>query len=214
MNVMQILASQPWVERLAMTLLHFLWQGLLIAALYATVRRVLAHAWSPQARYLFACGTLAAMMAAPLVTWELMRPADAPAEAMYRIRSAPAAASTTGTATNMTLPESIRAAVSGVHSEPFLSAVVIVWLAGSVVFWVRLAGGWVVTARMRSMLVRRAPPEWQERFRELGAQIGIPRPVRLLVSAVAQVPMVVGWLRPLVLLPVGTLSGLPVEHLE
>jgi uncharacterized protein (TIGR03435 family) len=89
-----------------------------------------------------------------------------------------------------------------------------VWLAGAVVFWVRLAGGWVVAARMRRMLVRRAPPEWQEKFRKLGAQIGVSRPVRLLVSALVQVPTVVGWLRPMVLVPVGALGGLPAEHLE
>jgi hypothetical protein len=137
-----------------MTLLHFLWQGLFIAILYAAARRILAHTSSPQTRYLFACAALAAMMAAPLVTWELMRPSDASAEAMYRIRSTPAAASTAGIATTTTLSDSVRATVSSVHSEQFLSWVVMVWLAGGVVFWVRLAGGWVVTARMRSMLVR------------------------------------------------------------
>ena len=214
MNIMQILVSQPWVERLGMTLLHFLWQGLFIAILYATARRVVVRTSSPQTRYLFACGALAGMMAAPLVTWELMRPSDASAEAMYRIRSTPAAFSTTGIATTTSWPQSVRATVSTVDSHQFLSWVVIVWLAGAIVFWVRLAGGWVLTARMRSMLVRRAPPEWQERFRKLGAQIGISRPVRLLVSALVQVPTVVGWLRPMVLVPVGALGGLPAEHLE
>ena len=72
----------------------------------------------------------------------------------------------------------------------------------------------MVAARMRSMLVRRAPPEWQETLRKLGARIGLSRPVRLLVSALVQVPTVVGWLRPVVLVPVGALGGLPAEHLE
>ena len=89
-----------------------------------------------------------------------------------------------------------------------------VWLAGAVVFWVRLAGGWVVAARMRSVRVRRAPPEWQEMLRNLGARIGLSRPVRLLVSALVQVPTVVGWLRPVVLVPVGALGGLPAGHME
>jgi hypothetical protein len=48
MNAMQILASQPWVERLGMTLLHFLWQGLVIAILYAAARRSLTRTSSPQ----------------------------------------------------------------------------------------------------------------------------------------------------------------------
>ena len=59
MNAMQILSSQPWVERLGWTLVHFLWQGLSITALYATVRRGVAGTWSPHARYLLACAALA-----------------------------------------------------------------------------------------------------------------------------------------------------------
>jgi uncharacterized protein (TIGR03435 family) len=214
MNAMQILASEPWVERFGMTLLHFLWQGLVIAILYAAARLIAARTSSPQTRYLLACAALGAMMAAPLVTWELMRPVDASPEAMYRIRSTPATASTTGIATANTLPDSVRATVSGVQPEPLLLWVVLVWFAGAMVLWVRLAGGWVVAARMRSMLVRRAPPEWQQSLQELGTRIGLSRPVRLLVSALVQVPTVVGWLRPVVLVPVGALGGLPAEHME
>ncbi|HUI58288.1 MAG TPA: M56 family metallopeptidase, partial [Bryobacteraceae bacterium] len=214
MNIIQILVSQPWVERLGMTLLHFLWQGLFIAILYAGARRISARWASPQTRYLLACGALAAMMAAPFVTWELMAPRDQGPEAVYRIAGTPQAASTTGSATITTFPDSIRATVSSVQPEQFLFWVVVIWLAGAMVFWVRLVGGWMVTARMRSMLVRRAPPEWQETLKKLGAQIRLYRPVQLLVSALVQVPMVVGWLRPVVLVPVGALGGLPAVHVE
>jgi uncharacterized protein (TIGR03435 family) len=63
-------------------------------------------------------------------------------------------------------------------------------------------------------MVRSAPPEWREILGELGGRIGLTRPVRLLVSALVQVPTVVGWLPPVVLVPVGALSGLPAEHLK
>ena len=89
-----------------------------------------------------------------------------------------------------------------------------IWLAGAMAFWVRLMGGWVVAARMRSTLVRPAPPEWRQALGELGARIGLSRPVRLLVSALVEVPAVVGWLRPVVLVPVGALAGLPAEQME
>ena len=214
MNAMQMLSSEPWVERLGWTLVHFLWQGLSIALLYAAARRVMARTSSPNARYLLACAALAAMMAAPLATWGLMRPPDASPDAAYRIRGIPPAPSTTSVAGAATLPASVRATVPSVQPAQFLAWVVMVWLAGAAAFWMRLAGGWVVAARMRSMLVRRAPPEWQETLRELGARIGLSRPVRLLVSALVQVPAVVGWLRPVVLVPVGALGGLPAEHLE
>jgi len=215
MTALQLLSYQPWVERLGWTLVHFLWQGLSIAVLYAAARRSVMRASSPNARYLLACAALAAMMAAPLVTWESMRPSDARPDAAYRIQSAPPAPSSAAAhAAATTLPASVLAAVSGVQPARFLPWVVMVWLAGALVFWVRLAGGWVVAARMRSMLVRGAPPEWQETLRQLGARIGLSRPVRLLVSALVQVPAVVGWLRPVVLVPVGALGGLPARHLE
>lgn len=214
MNAMQMLASATWVERLGMTLLHFLWQGLLIAVLYAAARRILARTSSPRTRYLLACAALATMMAAPLVTWELLRPALAGPEAMYRIQSTPAAAVPTGTAATASLPNAVRATISGVQSEQFLSWVVIVWLAGAMMFWVRLAGGCVLAARLRSKQVRNAPPEWQEVAKKLGARIGLSRPVRLLVSALVEAPTVIGWLRPIVLVPVGALGGMPADHLE
>jgi uncharacterized protein (TIGR03435 family) len=212
MNAIEILASQPWVQRFGMTLLHFLWQGLAIAILYAAARQIAARTASPQTLYLIACAALGAMMAAPLVTWEVMRPAASP-DAMYRIQSTPATAANSNV-TTANLPDSFLATVSGVQSEPFLLWVVLIWFAGAMLLWVRLAGGWVVAARMRSMLVRRAPPEWQQSLKELGARIGLTRPVRLLVSALVQVPTVVGWLRPVVLVPVGALGGLPAEHME
>jgi beta-lactamase regulating signal transducer with metallopeptidase domain len=213
MNLIGALSSQQWVERLGWALVHFLWQGLLIAAVYAAARRWIAGEASPNTRYLLACAALAAMAATPLVTWGWMRPSDASPDAAYRIRSTPPAASTIGIAIT-TLPASVRTTVSSARSAQFLPWVVIVWLFGAAVFWVRLAGGWVVAARMRSVLVRRAPPEWQEILGKLGARIGLSRPVRLLVSALVEVPTVVGWLRPVVLVPVGALGGLPAGHLE
>jgi uncharacterized protein (TIGR03435 family) len=213
MNAMQMLSSEAWVERLGWTLIHFLWQGLSIALLYAAARRIMARRSSSNRRYLLACAALAAMMAAPLATWRLIEQPDASPDAAYQIRGIPPAPPTAGVA-DATLPDSVRATVPRVESAQFLAWIVIVWLAGTAAFWVRLAGGWVVAARMQSMLVRHAPPEWQQTLRKLGAQMHLSRPVRLLVSALVEVPTVVGWLRPVVLVPVGALGGLPAEYLE
>lgn len=214
MNAIQMLSSEPWVERLGWTLVHFLWQGLTIALLYAAIDRVMGRRSNPNGRYLLACAALAAMMAAPLTTWELMQPPGANPDAAYQIRGIPPVPATSSTAGAATLPDSVRATVPEVQPAQFLAWVVVIWLFGAAALWVRLAGGWVVAARMRSMLVRRAPPEWQETLEKLGAQIGVSRPVRLLVSALVQAPTVVGWLRPVVLAPVGSLGGLPAEYME
>ena len=88
------------------------------------------------------------------------------------------------------------------------------WFAGAIIFWIRLTGGWIVAARMRSMLVRPAPAEWQRKLDRIKAHIRISRPVTLIVSAIVQVPTVVGWLRPLILVPVGALRGIEPELVE
>jgi len=214
MNAIHMLSLEAWVERLGWTLVHFLWQGLAIALLYAAADRLMPRRCGPNGRYLLACAALVAMMAAPLTTWELMGPPAASPGAAYQIRGVPPAPSTSSTAAAATLPDSVRATVPEVQPAQFLAWVVVVWLVGAAALWVRLAGGWVVAARMRSMLVRRAPPEWQQTLQKLAAQIGLSRPVRLLVSALVQVPTVVGWLRPVVLVPVGALGGLPHEYVE
>jgi uncharacterized protein (TIGR03435 family) len=209
MNAIQFLSSQPWVERLGWTLVHFLWQGAGISALYAIARRV-TRSSSPNTRYILACVALAAMAAAPLVTWNLLRPSHpVPVAAHPAGRVASAAP-----AMIITLPASVSATISDARAGQFFSWVVVIWLAGAAAFWVRLMGGWAVAARMRSTLVRPAPPQWRRILGELGARIGLSRPVRLLVSALVEVPTVVGWLRPVVLVPVGALAGLPAEHME
>jgi len=216
MNAIEILSLQPWVGRLGWTLVHFLWQGSSIAVLYLAIRRGIAGKASPNTRYLLACGVLVAMMAAPLVTWGLLGSSESSSYTAHRIgRLPPAAAATSiGATTVVTLPAAVRDTVFGARQALFLPWVVVLWLTGAAAFWVRLAGGWVMARRMRSTLVRQAPPEWQEVLRNLGLRIGLSRPVQLLVSAMAQAPMVVGWLRPVVLVPVGALGGLPAEQLE
>src|SRR5262249_17738290 len=48
----------------------------------------------------------------------------------------------------------------------------------------------------------------------LAARLGLTRQVRVLIAGAADGPSVVGWLRPVVLLPSATLLGLTPEQLE
>jgi hypothetical protein len=89
MNPIHVLSAQPWVAHLGWTLVHFLWQGLSIAALYAGVRRGIAGKVGPNTRYLLACAALGAMLSAPLATWGLMGQSDTNPDNAYRIRNTP-----------------------------------------------------------------------------------------------------------------------------
>jgi len=213
MNAIQFLSAQLWVQRLGWTLVHFLWQGAVIAALYAGARQSMAHSAGRNARYILACAALAVMMAAPCVTWWAIGPARAGTVAVVAAGRA-ATATAAAPVLPIALPAAADGAVFGVWRGQLLPCVVVFWLAGALAFWVRLIGGWAVAARIRSTLVRPAPAEWRRTLSRLAARIGLSRPVRLLVSALVEVPVVVGWLRPVVLVPAAALAGLPVEQME
>jgi uncharacterized protein (TIGR03435 family) len=200
-SLIQLFSAQPWVERLGWTLIHFLWQGALLAAIYAIARR----SRTTQVRYLLACLALAAMTIAPIVTFAVAGTAES-TQTATAIPISPVHAATTSSPTPVFIAEA--------WHDNLMPWLVMAWLAGAMIFWTRLTAGWIVAARMRSMLVRPAPAEWQRRLNELKTRIPVSQPVRLLTSALVQVPTVVGWLRPVVLMPIGALAGLPTEHIE
>jgi hypothetical protein len=69
MKSLQLLFAQPLAADLGWTLLHFVWQGALISALFAAVRGLGAGSTSACARYVLACLTLATMASAPILTY-------------------------------------------------------------------------------------------------------------------------------------------------
>ncbi len=102
--------------------------------------------------------------------------------------------------------------ISATGWQSILPGVVVAWLLGAVGFSIRLAAGWRFTVRLR-VSSHPAPPEWQQILQRTAARVGASRPVRLVVSSLAEVPMVIGWLRPVILVPVGSLAGLPLDHM-
>src|SRR2546428_3064699 len=68
MNPLRDWLAQPLAPRLGWTLVHFLWQGSAIAALFA-MAQVALQKRSAQARYLAGCFALGLMVLAPFVTF-------------------------------------------------------------------------------------------------------------------------------------------------
>jgi Zn-dependent protease with chaperone function len=187
MNFLENLASQGWIQHLGWTLIQFLWQGTVIAILFAGVRVLAGRSVTVHARYILSCCVLGIMVAVPVVTF-FVRPAAPPL-------------------TSWPLP-------SPDSWHTFLPWLVAAWFSGVLVLTVRLIGGWRVAARLRSTGVRPAQPEWHQRLETLISRVGVSRPVQLLISPLVEVPTVVGWLKPVILAPVGALTGLPPSHVE
>ena len=88
------------------------------------------------------------------------------------------------------------------------------WLAGVIAMSIWSAAGWFIAQRLKRRSNRVLPEIWQSRMATLAGQLGIRRGIRLCESTLAQVPAVIGWIRPVILIPAGALINLSAQELE
>src|SRR3984957_483954 len=192
------------------TLLHFLWQGALIAIILACVLALLSRQ-SAQPRYLASCAALVLMAILPLITFASIVAAEHSGANTFLI-SIPLSISVIGhgfAASPEPFPYRIAAELD--RSMPTVLAV---WLAGVVLLFVRLGIGLISAQRMVSAATQPPPHDLLQVFHRIASRIEVTGPIRLLHSALVQVPTVIGWLRPVVLIPLGCLSGLSPNQVE
>jgi bla regulator protein blaR1 len=90
---------------------------------------------------------------------------------------------------------------------------VALWSLGFCVFALRLAGSFWVLYQLRhhAQLVTSV---WADRLAQLCAQFDLSQKVTLATSVRVQTPVALGWLRPMILLPVGLLNQLTPAQVE
>jgi beta-lactamase regulating signal transducer with metallopeptidase domain len=192
------------VRVLGLTLVHFLWEGLGLALLLFTA---MAFCRRAQVRYALGVCTLSAMLVTPFVTFAVLSRSPQPATTFSSTRSPVSLDSVTSAPS-----ESFSHAP--VLPESFPAWCACAWLIGVFAFSLRTLGGWLVLARLRRECTRSLPPEFIQKFRMLERRLSLKQRIRYLQSKLVETPSVVGWLRPVVLLPFGALSGLSAEQLE
>jgi bla regulator protein blaR1 len=202
------------VQALGWTLLHFVWQGAALAALVASLNLLLRHA-APQARYGLASAALLLMLLLPVLTFGLVRPERRPATraagaAGWTARMADAGAPYPSPGASSPIP----ASVSPARVERLLPTFVAFWGAGVLLLSLRALGGWVLVQRLGRLGLASPPPRLEETLDRLARALRVPVAVRLYESALVQVPTVIGWLRPIVLVPASAITGLSPEQLE
>ncbi len=202
------------IQALGWTLLHFLWQGAALAAVFAGLSRVLRSA-APQWRYALAASTLLGMLALCGGTFHTL--AAPPLSAAEHEPTCAASEGLSCSGSVRVLPAVFAVPVSEPtrqQLERLLPAVVALWAAGVLLLSLRTFGGWVLVQRLKAKGLSPVPESLEATFARLREALRISAPVRLYQSALVQVPTALGWLRPVVLVPAGVLVGLSAEQLE
>src|SRR5258708_30281871 len=189
----------------SLALLHFVWQGAAVAVLLSITLFALRRA-TARTRYAASCAALAMLALLPVITTSWLY-TPAPAHAVKAV---------------LALVDS--AAVGAEFGDPARSKEILAsiqqwalpaWSIGVLLFALRLLWG----CRQVSLLRRNGAPAEEngavvQTVARLAARLGIDRPVLVLISSLAGGPSVVGWLRPVILLPAATLAGLTPDQLE
>jgi beta-lactamase regulating signal transducer with metallopeptidase domain len=227
MNALTALLSHGVAERIGWTLLHSLWEATLIAAALAIVLKLLVRS-SAQLRYAAACAAMVAIALLPAATGGLLslpnrnaapatasisqpQPTPTPAKAEFSGAAAP-------TVPAGELSEPIRERswrdVLLDRLESIRPYAVCAWLIGVLLLSVRHLLAWTRVQQLRRRQVRAADVTLCDRLSALARKLGIERAVRLVESGLVQAPTVIGWLRPMILLPASAMTGLSPDQLE
>jgi len=189
---------------LSSALIHFIWQGIVVAAVLWVTLFVLRN-YSPNSRYAASCAALLVLALMPIVTLVM--------------------AYQSGTASPVAVPASAAVqpneisinALSNTFQTNWLiwarSWALTVWSIGVLLFSVRL----IWSCRQVAVLKRRGERANEALFnivQRLGQRMGIKRRVQVLISSIADGPSVVGWIRPVILLPAATVLGLTPQQLD
>lgn len=220
--MLEALVEHPLVIRLGWTLLHSLWQGVALAGVAWSGLLALGPS-RHNARHALATLVMILWLAAPAVTFVLY-PTTGTAGATDTANPVSRTvdqASASGTALQSAQGEGSYQPLGGAGGfaapgsqtlRSWVPYAALAWIVIATVLSLRLLGGMVMAHRLGR---GGTPlPALEGRFRTLTNKLGLKRSVRLLASARVDVPTAVGWLRPVVLLPISAITGLSPAQLD
>ena len=222
MNFIFKILSNDIIETLGLTIVHSLWQGALIAIVLG-ILMLATNKFTSGTRYILAVTASLFMLICPVYTFiKNYNP-----ETKYKNVTAIAKSSESGTLyesqVNQTEEKKIVADknVFSFNPQQFKSyfyrhfpLIVTIWLLGMLAFTLKFIGGLVYTQRLKYYRTSLVSAEWQKKFKELCKRLNIKKTVKINESALAKVPMVIGLIKPVILLPVSAFTGLSPKQLE
>ncbi|MCP4549857.1 MAG: hypothetical protein GY835_25660 [bacterium] len=207
------------------TLVHSLWQGCLIALVLAGLLYTL-RCNSARLRYALSCGALMLMLITSLVTGANVY------RSMSEVNETPIfhgatgvesleAASVQGPVGAVVTQEADEATtvaspllVTLAKQVDLTRGIFLFWLTGVGLLSLYNVGGWFRIRNLSRHGIDDLPEDWRLRIVQLCFDLRIKTPIRAFQTARVKIPCVIGWLRPVILVPTSALSGLSVGQLE
>ncbi|MCB1096655.1 MAG: M48 family metalloprotease [Verrucomicrobiae bacterium] len=224
----------PLIETFGWTLIHFVWQAAIVGAvLWITLWFVHAARW----RYVLSCCSLLAMLGCAAFTAAKNWPEPKFTHLEGSVFTSPTAPAKfdreTNSAARPSLPvvdkselaagvasDSVGVPIaeldqrSALDAERWLPVVVAFWAIGVAILSLNFLRSWRALKRLRSRAAPFTDANAVSVFQRLMEKMGLTRPVALLSTDKTSVPLVVGWLRPAVIVPATLFTCMPSWQVE
>jgi len=215
--MIQNIFSEELIQAIGWTMIHSLWQGFAVAILMGIVMIGLQNpadrgGWKPsKVRHEVAFFSLFSIFILSLSTFIYLY--DSAAEGVALGTTITVITEGGFVLENATIVQSFFQKSIEYFNE-HLPLVVTLWLIGMVFFLLRLLGGLAFVQKLKTQQQQALPAEWQAVFEKIHAKFPMKKTVRIVESALAKTPMVVGYLKPVILFPLGAINQLSQQEVE
>jgi bla regulator protein BlaR1 len=210
LNINSDIADQ-FVRAICNTLVHSLWQGLLLAAIAGLIVIFTKRA-SSALRYNLLVTALLLFAIGTLITFGVQFQTQHIAAATVA-NTAPVIAANVQTTYNHIEGSSLTSTLSG-YLNSYHNAIVLIWFliicAKSIQLGVGLRGVYL----LKRNSIATVSVYWREKMQQLAASLNLKQTISILESGIAKVPMVIGHLKPVILIPIGLLTALSQDEVE
>jgi bla regulator protein blaR1 len=202
------------IKAICWTLIHSLWMGLIIALLCGIV--VAATRKSAAAlRYRLLCSLLVLFVCAIGVTYyfESGSTPVSQVEAIYAGAAMNFQDNVVVNQVNVVRHQTLFGSAQAFLNQN-INIIFAIWLLFFVLKSLKMIGGLLYIQRIRNYKTSDVTNELKCKVDLLSREIGITRVVRLVQSELVKVPVAIGWLKPMILLPAGIALQLSPEQLN
>ena len=199
------------------TLLTFVWQGAVLGGLAAAALRF-AHRAPATVRYGIACAAMMAMLAAPLITlWSLRMTSTAATDVRSAVPRAPSSTrAASPLASGFALESAPRPAPLSQRPLPqrWFPTILSLWSIGVLILTARTLVGWRRVRRLQAISLASRASRWQRSAERLALRLDVRRVVHVAECTLVDVPAIVGWVRPVIVLPLAALANLTPSQVD
>lgn len=208
---------------LGWTVIHSLWQAMVIALLSGVVMIVLRNK-TAKTRYLLSNLALFAVLVSAIVTfcvyYDFSKEAGQtifipdttigePSENVVSANNAPISQ-------YQNIAENAPLSIEGLkmYFNRHIYLIVTIWVLGVALFMLRLLSSISYVYYLKSKMNFPADEYWQELLDGLAAKVNVQKGIELVESALVRSPMVIGHLKPVILFPIGAINRLNPNEVE